>query len=90
MRADNACEVGEGRHVIQRCRDLGRTAKAVHAHSGDPVRVGRAGLHDARDLFAQGTGAGGGWIGIVQVIQCRRAPGHGLRGGETGLMRGIV
>ena len=77
--------------MIQRCRDLGRAAKAVAPHPRDPVGIGGTSLYHAGDLLGQRAGARCVGPGIVEVIERRLAPaGDGFRGGEPGLMGGVI
>lgn len=90
MRADDLREMGKGGHVVERGGNFRRAPEAVPFHACDPAGIGGAGMDDAGDLLGQGAGAGTLGIGVVEMIERGPTAGHRLRGGEPGLVRGIV
>ena len=88
--ADCAGEVREGAEVIERRGDLRATAEAVAHHAVDPGRMCRAGVDDAGDLLVERAGPGVVRIACVEMVERGAAPRDRLRGGEAGLVRGVV
>ena len=54
MRRHGIGKMSEGGHVLERCGDFGRAPKAMTHHARDPIGIGGARPHDARDFLGQG------------------------------------